>query len=54
MVQLTTEQRIFIVVKYTQTQSIAAVQNAFEERFPQRNLFLNGSTTLRWILSQAR
>ena len=37
MVQLTTEQRVFIVLHYTQTQSIAAVQNAFRARFPDRN-----------------
>ena len=37
MVQLTTEQRVFIVLHYTQTQSIAAVQNAFRPRFPDRN-----------------
>ena len=37
MVQLTIEQRVFIVLHYTKTQSIAAVQNAFLERFPDRN-----------------
>ena len=37
MVQLTTEQRILTVLTYTQTGSIAAVQNAFRERFPDRN-----------------
>ena len=30
MVQLTTEQRVFTVLHYTETQSIAAVQNAFQ------------------------
>ena len=38
MVQLTIEQRVFAVLHYTKTQSIAAVQNAFLERFPDRNL----------------
>jgi hypothetical protein len=37
MVQLTSEQRVFIVLTYTQTHSIAAVQNAFRERFRDRN-----------------
>ena len=37
MVQLTIEQRDFVVLHYTKTQSIAAVQNAFLERFPDRN-----------------
>ena len=37
MVQLTIEQRVFVVLHYTKTQSIAAVQNAFLERFPDRN-----------------
>ena len=34
MVQLTTEQRVFIVINYTLTQSTTAVRNAFQERFP--------------------
>ena len=34
---MTTEQRVLIVITYTQTQSIAAVQNAFRVRFPGRN-----------------
>ena len=37
MVQLTREQIIFVVLHYTKTQSIAAAQNAFHERFPDRN-----------------
>ena len=37
MVQLTTEQRVFTAVTYTQTQSITAVQNAFRVRFPGWN-----------------
>ena len=37
MVQLTTEQRVFIVTNYTLTQSTTAVRNAFQERFPDRN-----------------
>ena len=32
------EQRVFTVLHYTETQSIAAVQNAFRARFPGRNL----------------
>ena len=38
MVQLTKEQRVFIVLHYTQTANTAAVQNAFRARFPDRNL----------------
>jgi hypothetical protein len=37
MVQLTKEQRVFIVLHYTQTANTAAVQNAFRARFPDRN-----------------
>ena len=37
MVQLTTEQRVFIVKNYLQTQSSTAVQNAFQARFSGRN-----------------
>ena len=37
MVQLTTEQRVFIVTNYTLTHSVTAVQNAFKIRFPDRN-----------------
>jgi hypothetical protein len=37
MVQLTTEQRIFIVLHYNTTHSLVSVQNAFRERFPDRN-----------------
>ncbi len=37
MAQLTSEQRVFIVLNYTQTQSSTAVQNAFQARFPGRN-----------------
>ena len=37
MVQLTTEQRVFIVKNYLQTQSSTAVQNSFQARFPGRN-----------------
>jgi hypothetical protein len=40
MVQLTIEQRVFVVLHYTKTQSIAAVQNAFLERFPAQVLTL--------------
>ena len=37
MAQLSTEQRVFIVLNYTRTQSLVAVQNLFRERFPDRN-----------------
>jgi hypothetical protein len=37
MVQLTTEQRVFIVINYTRTQSTTQVRNAFQQRFPDRN-----------------
>ena len=33
MVQLTTEQRVFIVLHYTQNQNTTAVKNAFRARF---------------------
>lgn len=36
MVQLTTEQRAFVVLKYQETKSYVAVQNAFGIRFPGR------------------
>ena len=35
--QLTTEQRAFIVINYTRTQSTTEVRNAFQQRFPDRN-----------------
>ena len=38
MVQLTTEQRAFIVQIYIQSQSIVVAQNTFRERFLDRNL----------------
>ena len=37
MVQLTTEQTVFIVINYTHTQSTTEVRNAFQQRFPDRN-----------------
>ena len=37
MVQLTTEQRTFIVKKYYETRSYVDVQNAFRQAFPNRN-----------------
>ena len=37
MVQLSTEQRVFVVTTYTLTQSVTEVQNAFRIRFPDRN-----------------
>ena len=37
MVQLTAEQRVFVVLNYTRTQSTTQVRNAFRERFPNRN-----------------
>ena len=38
MAQLTIEQRVLIVKYYIQTQSIAAVRDAFRARFPNRNV----------------
>ena len=37
MVQLTTEQRVFVITTYTLTQSVTEEQNAFRIRFPDRN-----------------
>ena len=37
MVQLTREQRVFIVLSYTRTLSTTEVRNAFQARFPDRN-----------------
>ena len=37
MVQLTTEQRVFIVLQYEKVQNTTEVQNAFRIRFPDRN-----------------
>ena len=37
MVQLTTEQRVFVVTQFTLTPNVTAVQNAFRIRFPDRN-----------------
>ena len=37
MVQLTTEQKVFIVTNFICTQSVTEVQNAFRIRFPDRN-----------------
>ena len=37
MGQFTAEQRIFMVLHYKRTQSLVAVQNAFRQRFPDRN-----------------
>lgn len=37
MVQLTTEQRVFVVTNFIRTQSVREVQNAFRIRFPNRN-----------------
>ena len=37
MVQLTTEQRILVVLEYNSTNSLVTVQNAFRERLPDRN-----------------
>lgn len=37
MVQLTTEQRTFVVLHYSNTRSLTAVRSAFRERFPDRN-----------------
>lgn len=35
--QLTVEQRVFVVSKYYETKSYAAVKEAFPQRFPNRN-----------------
>ena len=36
-VQLTTEQRAFVVTNFMRTQSVREVQNTFEVRFPNWN-----------------
>ena len=37
MVQLTTEQRVFVVTQFTLIPNVTAVQNAFRIRFPDWN-----------------
>ena len=37
IVQLTTEQRAFVILEYNKTYSSVAEQKAFRERFPDRN-----------------
>ena len=37
MVQLTTEQRVFVVTQFTLIPNVTAMQNAFRIRFPDRN-----------------
>ena len=37
MVQLTIEQRVFVVAQFTRIPNVTAVQNAFRIRFPDRN-----------------
>ena len=37
MVQLTTDQRVFVVTNFIRTQSVTEVQNAFRVTFPDRN-----------------
>ena len=37
MVQLTTEQRVFVVTQFTLIPNVTTVQNAFRIRFPDRN-----------------
>ena len=37
MVQLTAQQRVFVVLHYTQNQNTSAVKNAFRARFPDQN-----------------
>ena len=37
MVQLTTEQRVFVVTQFTLIPNVTEVQNAFRIRFPDRN-----------------
>ena len=46
MVQLTIEQRVFIVLHYTQTQNTTAEQNTFRARFPDRDP--PHKTTILW------
>ena len=46
MVQLTGEQRVFIVLSYTRTLSTTEVRNAFQARFPDRNPPTHPSTIL--------
>ena len=37
MVQLTTEQRVFVVTEYTRTQNLRIVQQSFQARYPGRD-----------------
>ena len=37
MVQLTTEQRVFVATQFTLIPNVTAVQNEFRIRFPDRN-----------------
>ena len=37
MMQLTTEQRVFVVTQFTLIPNVTALQNAFRIRFPDRN-----------------
>lgn len=43
MVQLTTEQRVFVVSIYLETKSFLAVKDAFRRRFPERNCPCNST-----------
>ena len=47
MVQLTHEQRAFVVQKYHETKSYIAVQDAFRVRFPDRQAPIKNATDLR-------
>ena len=58
MVQLTTKQRVFVVLKYNRMYNLVDVRNAVRERFPDRNpsaqttiQYRNRDTEIRIILS---
>ena len=40
MVQLATEQRVFVVTNFIRVQNVREVQDAFGLRFPNRNIIL--------------
>ena len=52
MVQLTTEQRSFIVLQYNRNENTTEVQNAFRARFPDRDPPAHKATILRNELRQ--
>ena len=47
--QLTTDQRVFVVVNYHETKSLEQVKQRFRQRFPDRN-----APTSRTILKNVR